>query len=641
MTTPYDNIDGESSTTDENPYDDVLEESGGEIYSKQDEQDDRLDDLETDVSALQTSVTTAETDIDSLETRMDTAEGDIDDLEDLRDNLEINGFENRTDSTMSFTEGTRVFSIAPSSTSFSYWIGGVKYTKSAEETITIANTEGMHYIYYDGATLSEAVNPSMSSIDSVIRTKAIVAIIYWDSTNSKAVYYGEERHGMVMSGSTHSYLHFTDGLAYVSGLAPTDVLTEENGSSNTHAQVGISAGAVSDEDIYLPISAIASTAGYRVMYRDGASGNWRHEDVSGYPFIKATDRPCWNEFTGGSWTKTEVTNNDFVLVHLFASTSIDDPIFVIMGQNEYANRGSAREGANTEIRALLLDSLPTPEITTLATLILQCKDGYANEVNCRFVTTDDGDDYIDWRTQRGLGSGGDSASSGALDYGTPATIGKEYIDGSTNAIDTNITLVDTTTSHYEEVDISIVNTNNFNCTFTIAHVDGAIGALADDDYLCQNETILANETKPIPLPCLEVGHSLMVRANKTGINFIVKGRTITNPKVKRIGSVDIDGSTNAVSTNIEVVTSAINYTELSLYVCNRNSTEASLYSIYNVDSTDIGDLADEDVVIYEDTLLPNELFYDIDLIRDFPTGEMVTFSSDIEDVNIIAYAREV
>ena len=231
--------------------------------------------------------------------------------------------------------------------------------------------------------------------------------------------------------------------------------------------------------------------------------------------------------------------------------------------------------------------------------------------------------------------------SKGIDYGTPTNIARKYIDGSTNTIDTNISLVDTITVHYEEVDIAITNTNNINVTVSLWHVDGAVSALADEDRLMYEVSMETNETKKIIIPGLEVGHSLVGRSDTTDVNFIVAGRLITDPKVKRIGSITIDGTTNAINTNIEVVTSTANYTEVQLFICNRSSIESALYSVHDVDSTSIGDLGDEDVIISDDTILPNELLWDVDFIRDFPEDNMITFSSDIVDVNIIVYGREI
>jgi len=70
-----------------------------------------------------------------------------------------------------------------------------------------------------------------------------------------------------------------------------------------------------------------------------------------------------------------------------------------MGQNGYSNRGSARSGAKVEVHSLVLDQLLFPEIRPIATIIYQTKTSYGNAVNARVVSTDEGDDYIDWRSE--------------------------------------------------------------------------------------------------------------------------------------------------------------------------------------------------------------------------------------------------
>ena len=57
-----------------------------------------------------------------------------------------NGFPNTTDSSISFTDGTRLFSIQPTGDNFNYYIDGIKY-KTTGDTLTIADITGIHIIY--------------------------------------------------------------------------------------------------------------------------------------------------------------------------------------------------------------------------------------------------------------------------------------------------------------------------------------------------------------------------------------------------------------------------------------------------------------------------------------------------------------
>ena len=69
----------------------------------------------------------------------------------------------------------------------------------------------------------------------------------------------------------------------------------------------------------------------------------------------------------------------------------------IVGQNEYLNVVDARTGAEAEIETIIAN-FPDEEIIPMYTLIYQTANAYSNDVKARVRTTDDGDDYVDWRT---------------------------------------------------------------------------------------------------------------------------------------------------------------------------------------------------------------------------------------------------
>lgn len=314
-----------------------------------------------------------------------------------------NGFENITDSSLAWSDSTpdRTLSIQPTGVSFDYFIEGVKYT-STGDTVQITDTEGIHIIYYDGASLTALANPTSENINTLIKTKALVSIIYWNVSASTAIYVGEERHGKIMSPSTHAYLHFTEGLRYLNDLGLNTINADGSGAT-TDAQFGVDAGAVTDEDLYLAISSIGSTTGLPIYYMLGALEEWQKYTEAGFS-IRTFDgtsatRMTYNQYTGGAWQLTEVANNDFALCHVFATTEKDNPMIAIMGQGDYATIPQAREGAETEIKSLVLNDILFPEIHPIATIIFQTNLSYANTVNARIRSTGDGDDYIDWRDE--------------------------------------------------------------------------------------------------------------------------------------------------------------------------------------------------------------------------------------------------
>jgi len=126
---------------------------------------------------------------------------------------EPTGFPNRTDSIISM--GGNTFSIFPTGVTFSYYIEGVKYDVDALKFISLSSDQGLHFIFFDGAVLSESL---IFDLD-ILKTKAYVAVVYWDTTANIHLYMGDERHGLVMDWATHAYLHETRGTVWNSGLA--------------------------------------------------------------------------------------------------------------------------------------------------------------------------------------------------------------------------------------------------------------------------------------------------------------------------------------------------------------------------------------------------------------------------------------
>lgn len=352
-----------------------------------------------EVAALSTSLTTYPA-TGVVKDAIDALDADI--AETFVAMSEPTGFENRTDSAWTFTDGTRKLSVT-TATSYDIWFDGVKHTISTTKEITITDVEGIHLIYFDtDDTIKEYVNPDIGNVLIAIRDKCLIAYLYWDATNKVGVYVGEERHGTIMDGITHYYLHYTRGLQWVSGLGLGDFVIG-NGSLDTHAQFSVGTGSVSDEDIGLTVADIASTVGLPILYKDGASANWRTVTQAGYSVYPnpagTTNRLMFNEYTGGVWQLTECSEGDYILMHIFATTGKVKQMYAIMGEAQYATVRLARDGAQTEISALVLGNLPSVEIRPIATVIFQTDKDYANAVHARVVEVEvGGDDYVDWRS---------------------------------------------------------------------------------------------------------------------------------------------------------------------------------------------------------------------------------------------------
>jgi hypothetical protein len=318
-------------------------------------------------------------------------------VQDFHDSQELvkepTGFVSRTTSTISFNEVGRQFTIAPTGSTFDVYIKGNKYSK-ASTSITIPNTSGNHYIYFNSAgTLSS----TMVITESLFADNALVAIVYWNADTQNQFYFGEERHGLVMDGATHGYLHTVFGARYISGCA-LQGFTIGSGSADADAQFSADSGSIRDEDI---LHQFTSQAQLPVLYRSGQ--HWRKKPADAYPFIQSgvegytgvDGRIAFNEYTGGAWQLSEVPNNQFTMVHVFATNDINTPYVAIIGTNTYATKPDAQDSANSEIASLT--GIPFAEFVAIGTVIMKTADAFTNSVKAAVEVAGDGADYVDFR----------------------------------------------------------------------------------------------------------------------------------------------------------------------------------------------------------------------------------------------------
>lgn len=131
---------------------------------------------------------------------------------------EPTGFPNRTDSVISFDNGTRTFSIAPlaPATHFDIFAKGRIFRFDSAQQITIPDTEGIFFFFFE---TNGTLNYTTTFDISVITQKVYISNIYWDATNNEAIIIADERHGITLDGATHEYLHNLNGAVITSGGA--------------------------------------------------------------------------------------------------------------------------------------------------------------------------------------------------------------------------------------------------------------------------------------------------------------------------------------------------------------------------------------------------------------------------------------
>ena len=333
------------------------------------------------------------------------------------------------DVTMTFTDLTRTFSIAPAGTSFSFWVEGTQYTKSTAQTVVITDTEGVWFITFDNTGTLQA---SQTPWDIAAETSAFVAVLYWSSTDSTCILIGHELHTWVMDAATHRNKHFTTGSLYGTGFLPGSLDIDGSGNDASAAQMSFTGGTFYDEDIINSVvddgnQDLSPIAQIPVFYRSGASGDWRKIAATDYPIaVGGTGLAVWNEYTGATWQLTEITTNQYGLIHLIATNDINEPIISIPGQADYTTILAARDAAPTELTNLQQGALEnlSPEFIPIATFIIQTSNTYSNAVKTRFRSTDTGDDFIDWRGTSNQGFAGTGGGT-PTDHGSLSGLGDD------------------------------------------------------------------------------------------------------------------------------------------------------------------------------------------------------------------------
>jgi hypothetical protein len=322
------------------------------------------------------------------------------------------GFISRSDSIISFNDTSRVFAIdiLSPATSYVYYIKGTKHTILAQKTITIPNVSGLYYIYFDG---NETLQLQTTFSDTIFTDNAIVSILYWNAISAQSVYFADERHGVVMDSATHSYLHSSLGTRFISGFALGGTINPP-GDLPQDLQFNVANGIIRDEDLVHSIvdiglevdvfdlqQELSPIAQIPVLYRLGSAGEWYEKTADSFAFIYngtagySSTRMPFNEWTGSTWQLTELANNHYGLIHIFATNDIRHPIIAIQGITEYQNKPAGVDAALIELRQL--SNLPFAEFFPIATLIFQTTNSITNTQKMHWLTTDSGALYVDWR----------------------------------------------------------------------------------------------------------------------------------------------------------------------------------------------------------------------------------------------------
>jgi hypothetical protein len=269
--------------------------------------------------------------------------------------VDLAGFTDRTSSILSFNSN-RTFTITPNA-SYVYYSNGSKYTISSPASVVIQNTVGLHFVYYNGASLTTSTSPWI-----ITGTGAPIATVYW---NGSAGAISDERHSYNRNRDWHEWAHDTIGTRYSNGLAFT---------FNSNGTFSFAEGSIFDEDIE---QTILTGSSCRLWYRNNTVMTFENN-------ISYCAKLSGNQlYFDNAGTLATVNNNWYVCNYVYATTDIDYPIYIIVGQAQHANVSSARNDTQPTI-----PNISTREWRLLYRVIMRQGNGsYSYTENADYRTT--------------------------------------------------------------------------------------------------------------------------------------------------------------------------------------------------------------------------------------------------------------
>lgn len=317
---------------------------------------------------------------------------------------------------INFTNSNRTFTISPTIDSFYFYHNGREFRKVNPESIKIDDIEGLHYIYFDSEGI---IRKSTTFSYDLILKNVFVAIIYWNSTDKKYIYVGEERHGCTMDAHTHARIHAESGAVYISGMTPNfnyanSSVIDGNGGSPSNLGFAISDGYFRDEDIIHYCSLTDFNINIPIFFRT-ADNVWRRreggESVISYRLLFDSNKNIiqYNKKNeNNAYTLETPDSGKFILYHLYAindaninksGNSRDNKYALIVGTQQYDTKNEARYNAINEISEM--DNFPFIEMVAIGSFIYEHNINYTNIAKARLVSVD-GDNFIDWRKKLNL-----------------------------------------------------------------------------------------------------------------------------------------------------------------------------------------------------------------------------------------------
>jgi hypothetical protein len=247
-------------------------------------------------------------------------------------NGEITGFSDLSQSSVTFTTGTRELTLVVPLLA-TYYIQGQQTDLIADAVLVLPSTSGLYYVYMDvSGTLQQT---STYNPKTLISSNALVAIVYYDDVTPGQSTSIDARNLVTVDWANREYIRQVNTLApagfgfTLSNLAP-------DGTSNSDYQFTLAAGTLRTPDRSYVISS-ANVASSQVSTANNlATADYILNAATTEPVIVDVGVPQWNQLSG-TWSLQPVTDGYYYNYWVVGLRSQANQIVSIAGQSEHAD----------------------------------------------------------------------------------------------------------------------------------------------------------------------------------------------------------------------------------------------------------------------------------------------------------------
>ena len=332
------------------------------------------------------------------------------------------------DTEMEWDNATKIFSIGPVQTSFSFYQYVNKLSlhrrfevQQVDISADIAEGFWLFYFGYNDETVEHELmaihNPTEAQTVEIYLTKTIVSSLYYDATAHEAIYFGDERHGSEWNPQIHVYLHNAFGARRKTGLQLTGMTINGDGSLDAHARYTVTGGTILHDDFEMAIPQAGNTDTIPVLYFSGANHQPRFVTEIGFGVYS----PSNVGYNSNSSAIIAAADGNYVMYHIFATNEIAiaaRKVVAVMGQQQYSDLEDAYVGIDPELD-IIAQYMPQAGRCYVGTIIFQTDIGFTNAVKARIITN----------IKPGIGPQGPQGAQGAQGTGTQGAQGAQGYQG--------------------------------------------------------------------------------------------------------------------------------------------------------------------------------------------------------------------